>query len=92
MRLVNNFVLQMAILCVSIFQYLMLFRAIASWFPQMQGGRLYGFIYGFTEPVILPFRKLLQRFQGLRGFPLDLSFLLAYMALVVIEMLLRGMY
>ena len=92
MRLINNFVLQTALLGVMIFQYLMLFRALASWFPQIQGGRLFSIIYGFTEPVILPFRKLLQNIKGLRGFPLDISFLLAYMALIVLEVLLRNLY
>ena len=56
-----------AVSLISVLQLMMLVRAVMSWFPQTQGGRLH---------------------QALRGFPLDLSFLLAYMVLIMLETML----
>ncbi|MBQ6835540.1 MAG: YggT family protein, partial [Clostridia bacterium] len=75
----------------AVFEYLLMFRAIMSWFPQMQGSRIYEFIYGITEPVVMPFRKLIQNVDALRGFPIDISFMLAFMTIIFLEILLQGM-
>lgn len=90
LKMINNIALNTAVLSLEIFEYLMLFRAIMSWFPQMQGGKLFAFVYGITEPIIMPFRKLLQNVNALRGFPIDISFMLAFMMIVFLEMLLQG--
>lgn len=91
LRMINNLALNTAVLFLGILEYLMLFRAIMSWFPQMQGGKLFAFVYGITEPIIMPFRRLLQNINALRGFPIDISFMLAFMMLIFLEMLLQGM-
>ena len=56
-------------------------RAIFSWFPQMQNSSIAEFLYMVTEPIILPFRSLLDHFRGIRMMPIDLSFLCAFLAL-----------
>lgn len=39
----------------------------------------------------MPFRKLLQNVDSLRGFPIDISFMLAFMTIIFLEILLQGM-
>ena len=67
-----------ALSLISVLEILMLARAVMSWFPQVQGNR-------FHQAVIMPFRSLVNQIPALRGFPLDISFMLAYLALIVIE-------
>ncbi len=69
-------------------QFLLLVRAIASLFFMDGDNAFMRFLYVATEPVIFPFRKLLERSERLRDFPLDLSFLLAVIALSLIQLLL----
>lgn len=79
---------QVAWSLISVLELMMLVRAVMSWFPQTQGGRLHQALVFFTEPIIMPFRALLSRIPALRGFPLDISFLLAYMVLIMLESML----
>ena len=62
---------------------LLLIRALMSWFVRdmySPMGKIYGSIIRFTEPIVMPFRRLLSRFNtGM----LDFSVLLA---MLVIEM------
>ena len=61
----------------------LLIRALMSWFVRdmySPMGKIYGAIIRFTEPIVMPFRRLLSRFNtGM----LDFSVLLA---MLVIEM------
>ena len=67
-------------------------RALFSWFPQWQDSKIAEFLYLVTEPIILPFRSLLDRFQGMRMIPIDFSFLLAFLVLEVLRVLLYSLY
>lgn len=91
LRTINLLALNTASSMLAVFEYLLMFRAIMSWFPQIQGSRIYEFIYGITEPVIMPFRKLIQNVDALRGFPIDISFMLAFMTIIFLEIWLQGM-
>ncbi|MBE6993737.1 MAG: YggT family protein [Ruminococcaceae bacterium] len=74
-------------LCLSvlnILQLAMLVRAVMSWIPQLRGSQLQELLYQVTEPIVMPFRKLLSRIPGLNNFPLDISFLLAWIAIDVL--------
>jgi len=74
----------------TILQFLMMFRAIMSWLPMDEDSRLVNFIYMVTEPVIVPVRMLLDRFEWTHELPIDISFLAAFMLLSIIQMLLPG--
>ena len=91
MQLVLALLQNTVCIILSALQLAMFIRAIMSWFPQMQGSRIYEFIYGITEPVVMPFRKLIQNVDALRGFPIDISFMLAFMTIIFLEILLQGM-
>ena len=78
--------------CVSVFlailQLLMMFRAIISWLPIDEDSNLANFLYAMTEPVIYPVRLLLDRFEATSDLPIDISFIVAFILLSVIQMLL----
>ena len=80
--------IQLVLTIIRILEFLMFARAIFSWFPQMQNSSIAEFLYMVTEPIILPFRSLLDRFRGMRMMPIDLSFLCAFVALEFLRMLL----
>jgi uncharacterized protein YggT (Ycf19 family) len=74
--------------CVSAFcsiaMLFMFVRAILSWFPG-QGGTFENFIYACTEPLLFPVRKLFDLFDIRPNLPLDLSFTVTFLLLVVID-------
>ena len=65
----------------------MFIRAIMSLFIQGDNAIL-NFLYSITEPVIFPVRKLLEKFDFMPGLPIDLSFLITYIILSVLESIL----
>lgn len=77
---------------VRLLQFLLFGRAIFSWFPQMRGSKIAEFLYLVTEPIIMPFRSLVNRFQGARMLPIDIAFFCAFLALEFLQMLLFSLY
>ena len=69
-------------------QLLMMFRAVLSWLPVDEDSDISNFLFAMTEPVIYPVRMLLDRFEGLDEFPIDLSFITSFMLLSLVQMLL----
>ena len=65
-------------------------RAIMSLFSNEENmfGRI---LYAITEPVVAPVRKLFEKFNYLSGTPLDMSFMVTYLVLILIRELL-GMW
>ena len=59
----------------SVFDLCLIVRAVCSWIPALQDSAIYNFMYVITEPVLFPIRNLLMRFEWVRNFPLDISFL-----------------
>ena len=62
-------------------------RAILSWFPDIRGS-VVNVIFSFTEPLIVPVRKLLYK-AGLSSLltPLDFSFIITYLLIALIRTL-----
>ena len=74
-----------AYLIIRAFELVMVVRAIMSWIMPGDGSRFSQFVYGVTEPVIAPVRKLLLRFDFCRRCPIDLSFLVVFLLLEIAE-------
>ncbi len=75
---------------ITILQFLMMARAVMSWFVQDDSpSRIYDFLYYATEPVIYPVRRLLHKL-GLDGdgMMIDISFLVTLVILFVVQMML----
>ena len=66
-----------------IIELCMLLRAILSFFVD-QESVLLTFCIAVTEPVILPFRAILSRFESLDRIPFDIPFLVTYVALAIL--------
>ena len=73
---------------IGVLQFLMLARAIISWLPIDEDNPIVSFLYGVTEPVIMPVRALLNRLGLFEGLPIDMSFFITFILLSVLEMFL----
>ncbi len=70
----------------SIALVLLFIRAIFSWFPG-QGGAFADMIYGITEPILYPIRKVFDLFDARPGLPIDISFTVTCLMLIMIKMI-----
>ena len=70
-----------------VLQIAMLVRAIMSWFP-MGDNIVSDIAYTITEPVVFPVRSLLDRFEAVRNFPIDLSFFVTFMIISLLSAVL----
>jgi YggT family protein len=66
---------------------LLFIRIVASWFPSWQGHHLLRFVAFYTDPYLNFFRKWLPPLGGV----LDLSPILAFFALRVLEIGILGL-
>ena len=78
-----------ALIYIEIISFAMFIRAILSWFTD-GGGKFTQFLYVITEPAIMPIRKLLVKMNWLQDSPIDFSFTLTFLVLMVIELLLSS--
>ena len=70
-----------------VIQIAMLVRAVMSWFPI--GENIFSdAAFALTEPIIIPVRNLLDRFEAVRNFPIDISFFVTFVIISVISALL----
>lgn len=70
---------------------IMLVSAVMSWIAPMIDHPVTNFINGITDILVSPMRKLLMRFEFVRTFPLDLSFYLTSIVLVLLRSLFRSL-
>lgn len=75
-------------LLLSILSYAMLARAILSFFPSMDDSPVSAILATVTEPFIIPIRALLYHFNIGQGSPIDLSFSLTYLLIVIVQLFL----
>ncbi|MBQ1271653.1 MAG: YggT family protein [Clostridia bacterium] len=88
MYFIYSMVRSLAYSLLSLLQFAMLVRAIMSWIPSLRGSTLDSILYQVTEPIIMPVRTLLWNIPALRGFPLDMSFLVTYILIDILMMML----
>lgn len=62
-------------------------RAILSWFYDGDGAFV-RFLYVFTEPAIMPLRKLFYKMNWFQDVPIDVSYGCTYIVLILIQILL----
>ena len=75
----------------SVLEIAMFIRAILSWFPAADGTAFSDLVYTVTEPVIAPIRVLIDRMGWFRSLPIDVSFLIAYLLLFLLQGLFGGL-
>ena len=74
-----------ASLMISFVLFLMLVRAVLSWFPIDDDSMILRFVFAATEPLIYPVRMLLSRFPSLQEFPIDISFSVTVLILILLR-------
>lgn len=74
---------------IEIISFAMMLRAILSWFVESDGVFV-RFLYVITEPAIMPIRKLFYKMNWFQDVPIDLSFTFTFIALFLIETVLRS--
>lgn len=76
------------ILFIDVLTLAMTARAILSWFFEGDGV-IIRFLYVFTEPAIMPLRKLFYKMNWFQDSPLDMSYGATYIVLAIIQLILR---
>ncbi len=83
------YVFAMAVHIFIYFEYMAMFlRAIFSWFPNAEDSKIYHLSILVTEPIISPVRKVMERFNIGQGMPVDLSFFVTMLLLLVLRLIL----
>ena len=77
---ISLFIGNICIVLIDIITFAMFIRAILSLF-MTEDNAISSFLYTITEPIILPVRRLLEKFNILQGLPIDISFLITYLLL-----------
>lgn len=87
MRLLLRVLARTVVVLIDTLQFMMLIRAILSWFPPSdgRGGVIRNFVYAVTEVFIAPVRGFLDRYDWARRSPLDISFLVTFLLLSLLS-------
>ena len=88
MEIFAEFVKILADGIITMIQIAMLVRAVTGWFPGGDESIIGIVAYTVTEPVVIPVRKLLEKSESVRNFPIDMSFFAAFMLVTIIATLL----
>lgn len=62
----------------------MLVRAVLSWFPIKEDNPILLFTTMVTEPLVAPIRALFDKLGWFQNVPLDVSFFVAYLILMMV--------
>ena len=69
-----------------VLHFCMFGRAIMSWFNPDEENKLARFLYFVTEPIVSPVRRMITRLGLFSGLPIDISFLVAFLLIWIIQM------
>lgn len=88
MEALVNFLVSIVSIALGLMQFLLMIRAILSWFPFDDSSPLVLFVSVVTEPIILPVRQMLDKVRFFAELPIDLSLFITYLLLTFISLLL----
>ncbi len=67
---------------------MMFARALSFWLTTDEDSKLTAFLYAVTEPFVIPVRMLVDKIEALRNLPMDISFMLSFMLLGLVQLLM----
>lgn len=73
------------IVLISFIEFVLVIRAVLSWFPEAEDSKFGRIIYQLTEPVLLPFRGLFSRSVMASNLFIDISFIVAILVLELLQ-------
>ncbi len=83
-----NSLIDLLSFALQIYSYVLLARALVSWIPNLDPSNpAIQILYRLTEPVLEPIRKLIPPLGGV----MDISIMVAFFALILLEQVLRSM-
>jgi YggT family protein len=81
-------VIQLILIVLQLYSYVLLARALVSWIPNLDPYHpAVLFLDTITEPVLEPIRKLVPPLGGM----IDISMIIAFFGIIVLEQLLRSL-
>jgi YggT family protein len=81
-------IITLLLLLLQLYSYVLLARALVSWIPNLDPYHpAVQFLYRLTEPVLEPIRKLIPPLGGV----MDISIIVAFFAIIILEQLLRSL-
>lgn len=69
----------------SVISFAMLLRVLLQFFVDIQKNKLYAISVALTEPIVVPFRVLFAKLNIAQNTPLDLPFMVAYLAVWLVS-------
>ncbi len=85
------FFTQLLVLFLTVISVALLARVILSWFESEGASPISSLLVLITEPLILPVRRLCDRFGWFQGIPVDMPFLLTALLVGFLTTLLRAL-
>jgi YggT family protein len=72
-----------------LYSFVLLARALVSWIPNLDPYHpAVQILYQVTEPVLEPIRRIVPPLGGM----IDISIIVAFLAIMVLQMILRSLY
>jgi YggT family protein len=82
------FVVNLVLILLQLYGYVLLARALVSWIPNIDPYHpAMQFLYSITEPVLEPIRKLVPPLGGM----IDISMIIAFFGIMILEQVLRSL-
>lgn len=88
MQQIVQVIVRLVSILLSALEILMLVRAIQSWLPLDDDNPFHNFVYLVTEPLIAPVRAIVERFPSMQGLPIDISFFITMILLMMLGIFL----
>lgn len=88
MGAISFIVTKLCITLIDVSDFAILIRVLLSWIPLDEDNKLEAFLYSITEPVIMPMRALMNKFDSLQTIPIDLPLLATAILLSIISSIL----
>ena len=80
-------VIQVLLMILQIYGWILIARALISWIPNMDpSNQIVQILIAITEPVLDPIRKLVPPLGGM----IDISMIIAFFGIQILQMLLRS--
>lgn len=81
---------EIVIIALYALEFCMFGRALMSWFSPDEDNKIARFLYIVTEPFVYPVRQLLSRFDFFSNMPIDMSFMVTFVIIVICLTALNG--
>ena len=71
-------------------QFCMFGRALMSWLSPDDDNKIAQFLFMITEPIVYPIRQIMTKFDFFSNMPIDMSFMVAMIILMIFTTVLNG--